>query len=60
VSVTTGHRVGSKSEVFTADGVGVSAGRCSNIGRTTTVWVTVAGKGWRLYSMFEVAIAIDP
>jgi hypothetical protein len=55
VSVTAGHRVGSQSEVFTVDGVGVSAGRRANTGGSGGVRVTVAGEGWRRYSMSEVA-----
>jgi hypothetical protein len=55
VSVTAGHRVGSQSEVFTVDGVGVSAGGRANIGGSGGVRVTVAGGGWRRYSMSEVA-----
>ena len=55
VSVTAGHRVGSQSEVFTVDGVGVSAGGRANIGGSGGVRVTVAGEGWRRHSMSEVA-----
>ena len=55
VSVTAGHRVGSQSEVFTVDRVGASVAGRANIGQAKGMWVTVAGEGWRRYSMSEVA-----
>ena len=55
VSVTAGHRVGSQSEVFTVDSVGVSVAGRVNVGGGGGVGVTVAGEGWRRYSMSEVA-----